>query len=134
MDAKDIAFLSSAARTADGVSDEVEGNIDATRIIVISSVSASSGTTPTLDIYLQTYVAGEWIDILHLTQQTGNTKETGIWTSKTVNTVAAAVQDGALVAGTARHGINGSKLRIKYKIGGTTPSFTFTVNALVRSR
>ena len=49
---------------------------------------------------------------------------------KTGNVVAAA-NDGGLAAGNVANGPLGSEWRVKYVIGGTNPSFTFSVVAIL---
>jgi hypothetical protein len=99
--------FASAARTATANSDAFDVG-DSTSLVAYLSVTAASGTSPTLDVKFQDSPDGgtTWFDIagLAFTQATGATAEVKVATrvySKTVRCVAT--------------------------IAGTTPSFTFSV-------
>ena len=79
--------------------------------VFVLDISAASGTTPTLDIVIQEYdeASGTFSTIDTIPQQTG------------VATVRRTV-----VGSTTPFG---NKLRAAVTIGGTTPSFTFTLSA-----
>ena len=113
--------------------------------IVILSVTAQAGTTPTLDVYIQQEIpivgasdtwaqvpsgTSVWDDVLHFTQVTTST---GTWVASVVggSGVAAAIKDATLAAGTVRNGPIGSNWRIKYVTAGTTPQYTFAVTAVL---
>ena len=74
-------------------------------------ITAASGTSPTLDITIQTYdqFADVWQTLATFTQKT------------TTGSDAGFVGDCI-----------GNELAILYTIGGTTPSFTFSVNAMLK--
>lgn len=102
-------ILTSAARTTSGTSDAVstEGQSDLT---VYVNTTAASGTSPTLTIKIQDSLDRQtWYDVATLT------------------TVTAA--------GQLRQTVNnvGNYIRASYTIGGTTPSFTFSVDAVGRN-
>jgi len=75
-------------------------------------VTAASGTTPTLDVVIETYdpKTNKWYTIITFTQATAVTNE---MKEKTANL--------------------GKRIAIKYTIGGTSPSFTFKVSAMLKS-
>lgn len=104
--ARTDADVASAARTATGNSAAFNTG-DADSLEATLSVSAASGTTPTLDVTL----------------------ETSIDDGATWDTVAAFAQKAA--AGSDGHvfGPLGDKCRWKWTIAGTTPSFTFAIDA-----
>ena len=104
------AGLASAARTATGTGTAFDA-ARATALEVTLAVTAASGTTPTLDLALQTSVDGgtTWQTVKAFSQKTGTTTDVGVF------------------------GPLGSKLRWSWTIGGTTPSFTFTVTAKERT-
>lgn len=108
----ELILLPSAARTADGTSAVFEAQ-NATRVAVTLDVTAASGTSPTLDVKLQGKdpASGEWFDIATFTQATGVTTET-VW-----------------VGGGADTEFLTRTFRVSYTIGGTSPSFTFSVGA-----
>lgn len=100
--------VASAARTATGNS----STFDTTGVDNINGavvVSAASGTTPTLDLSLQTSADGT------------NFYNVGSFTQKTTTTAAEAKIFGPL----------GASSRWRWVIAGTTPSFTFAVTTTV---
>lgn len=104
----DAPLHPSAARTATG-NGAVELDMgDATTLRLLLTVSAASGTTPTLDVKVQTRESssGTWRDL----------PAQGAFAQKT-----AAGTEQKVFTGTDRF------VRIVHTIGGTTPSFTFAV-------
>lgn len=101
------ANVSSAARTATGTGTAFDTkNIDS--INATLAITASSGTTPTLDLTLETTADGtNYYTAGTFPQQTGTA------------TVARVVGDLGVTS------------RWKWTIGGTTPSFTFSVTSTV---
>jgi len=106
---KGYELVASAARTttADGATVECPVGRE---LIVSLDVSAASGTTPTLDVKIQHSPDGSiWHDLgTAFTQKTAVSKEAKVFT-----------------------GIHGY-IRASWTIGGTTPSFTFSVLATGR--
>lgn len=108
---ENLTILTSQARTVSGTSAEFTvGNYKEASFFL--NVTAVSGTAPTLDVVIQTKdpVSGEWFDIVTFTQATGVTKERKA--DKTIDI--------------------GSVIRASYTIGGTDPSFTFSLGAVVK--
>lgn len=82
----------------------------ASELLLFLNVTAASGTSPTLNVKVQAQdPAGNWYDILSFTQATAATKE-----AKQLS-------------------IFGDKIKVVYTIGGTTPSFTFSVTAVAKA-
>lgn len=108
-EARADAAVASAARTATGTSTAFDVE-DAESLEATLTVTAASGTTPTLDVTLETSIDG----------------------GTTYDTVGAFDQKAA--AGSDKHvfGPLGDKCRWKWTIAGTTPSFTFSVAAEAR--
>lgn len=101
-------WLPSAARTASGKSAEFFTNGPVTAIVIEVRVTASSGTTPTLDIDLEdTFDSTNWNKVSDI--NASNLTTTGT-TVKRINLIDTPTT---------------GKLRLNYTIGGTTPSFTF---------
>ena len=98
--------VTSAARTTTGTSGGVS-TTDA-RLSLLVNVTASSGTTPTLDLTIEwshdgtNWAVGQPAD--SFTQITGTTVVVKQFTAKA------------------------PQYRIRWTIGGTTPSFTFTIS------
>lgn len=101
---RSVTLQSSVTKTATFNSASVEiGDQSTARLDLV--VSAASGTTPTLDVKLQTSVDGStWVDVASFAQQT---------------TTTAGVHK--VFTGLDRF------VRIVATIGGTTPSFTYAV-------
>lgn len=102
-------------------------------------VTAASGTTPTLNSFLQD--SGDNLgfnDHLSLTQATAATSLEGIVPMVTATNLSALASsavvttDGSLAAGSAIAGPMGPFGRIKFVVGGTTPSFTINYNVLCK--
>ena len=90
------------------------------------SVTAASGTSPTLDIYIQKMLADRitFQDIVHFTQVTSAP------TKRVANMVTGgnkeeAQQTNTLAAGTINAVPFGTTWRVSAVVGGTSPSFTF---------
>jgi hypothetical protein len=123
---------------------------------VAVTLSTTSGTTPTWDVFLQKQIpqcastdvapasptgAAVWDDILHFTQLTTNVTQManlGNWytpantaNATTLTTADWARQDAALGAGTLRMGPIGGDWRVKVTVGGTTPSTVMSVVAIL---
>lgn len=102
--AVDTTLLASAARTATGAGAAVElGDVATLRLLV--DVTAASGTSPTLDITIETSYDGStsW-------------RSLGTFAQKT-----AVATERKSFGGCDRY------VRASYVIGGTTPSLTFSV-------
>lgn len=110
---REVELAASASRTETGVGSLVDTFADrglqsaespATGCRVYLSVSAASGTTPTLDVTVEATVSGVDFVIATFTQATTTTKET--------KTALECPED----------------MKARWVIGGTTPDFTFEVN------
>lgn len=116
-----------------------------TSVELVLSVSAQSGTTPTLDVYIQQElpIAGAsdkwgqvpsgtsvWNDVVHFTQVTTST---GTWFASVTggSNATGPIKDAALAAATVVSGPIGSNWRVKYVTAGTSPQYTFSVTAIL---
>lgn len=98
-------LVAAAARTASGDSGKLTGWGAAKTIRAQLDVSAASGTTPTLDVVLEDTLDGtNWNTIGTFAQKTAAGRE--------VINITTPFSD---------------RLRVKWTVGGTTPSFTFSV-------
>ena len=125
-----LTLATSAARTAAFTGDAV--TVTGYRLLVIElDVTAVSGTTPTLDVKVQTLVDGtNWCDIAAFTQATAATRQLVRISQETTPNAQVACTDGTLAAGTIHQGPWGQSIRVKHALpGGTTPSFTYSVTA-----
>lgn len=100
-------LLASAARTVSGSSASVTDQGDEKTLRVQLNVTAASGTSPTLNAVVEDTLDGiNWNTIGTFAQRTGTGREVINITTPFSNEV-----------------------RVSYTIGGTTPSFTFSVVA-----
>lgn len=112
---QEATILPSAARTTSGDTNSTPTIVGKYKeAIAFIDVTAVSGTVPTLDVKFQTQdpVSLKWFDLTSLT-----------FTQKTAVATEMKTQSSLL----------GSKLRCAYIIGGTTPSFTFSVGLILKS-
>lgn len=94
----------------------------------VLNVTAQSGTTPTLHVYVQGNRDGtNFRDYLAFAQVAAATPMTAIGFNATTAFAAATLTDATMSAGTAGAGPFGDALRVKAVVGGTTPSYTFSV-------
>lgn len=127
-----LPLVPSAAKTVTGAGDSfTRGGLG--RFLCQLNVTAITGTTPTLDLKIQTSVDGtNWQDVAAFAQVTA---ATGIRFLRIVaggaipNVVEEAQKDGTLAAATVESGPLGKFIRAKWVIGGTTPSFTMQLDA-----
>lgn len=150
---QDIVLLPSTTAVASGNGSALnipEGFAGASICI---QVTAASGTSPTLNVFVQDqfYPAGVsdlalqkgtgtviFDDFFAATQITGTATRVfrfyncfivGTANANSITTCDYAISDAALTAGSARPGPIGNIWRVKYTIGGTSPSFTFNITA-----
>ena len=106
--------VTSAAQTASGNSGILGGYGPANSLVVQLNVTAVSGVTPTLDMVVEDTVDGtNFFPIATFTQ---------------VLVAGASVQSVAPTASFT------DRLRVRWTIGGTTPSFTFAVQIFAKGR
>lgn len=136
---RSVVLLANATVTTNTVgSDIVLPNGVWQGAIVSVNVNTVSGTSPTLNVFLQNKLAQAATTDLVANPPTGTAiyddllSFTTMTTSNTIRvfriyrsnaSVEAANSDAALAAGTARNGPLGGLWRIKLGLGGTTPSF-----------
>jgi len=98
-------------------------------------VSAATGTTPTCDIVLQTSYDGgtTYVDLpLRYTQKTAAASEVLVFKNGLGNNEVALGQVVADTGGQVAKNcvFDWRYIKVKYTIGGTNPSFTFTMQVL----
>lgn len=126
-----VDMLASAARSSSSTSNSLPGADSFSGAEFTLLVTAASGTSPTLNVYIQTLLpdGATWADICAFQQVTTGT---GVWTWPFIPgmpTAPITKTDAALTVNTANTCLLGSTLRVKYVIGGTSPSYTFQVAA-----
>ncbi len=100
-----VTLAGTAARTASGDSGVVPGFGDKVSLRAQVEVTASAGTSPTLDVVIEDTLDGtNWNVVGAFAQKTGPSRE--------VINITSPFSD---------------RLRARWTVGGTTPSFTFSV-------
>lgn len=121
---KKVTIAASAARTTSSNSGTLSNDIKAKGIHIVLDISAASGTTPTLDVTLERFdqVAAKWVAMpgAAFAQKTGT------------GTDDLTIYPG--IAETANRSVSDvltEDYRLAWTIGGTTPSFTFTLGGVL---
>jgi len=127
-------LLTSSARTTSSNSGALTSYGSFKTMLLELNVTAASGTTPTLDVYIDTSAdSTNFINIAHFTQLI----TTGRRAIQISDDAAGAAVDfdstADLAAGVVKQGAWGSTLRVRWVITGTTPSFTFSVIGTFKS-
>ena len=114
---EDTTILGSAARTSSGQSNDIDCGF-AKEVFIVVDVTAVSGTGPTLDVKVtcKDPVSGKYRDLYSFAQFS-----------------AIGTADQHIGPGLETNKGLGSKIRVEYTIGGTDPSFTFSVGAVLKS-
>jgi hypothetical protein len=130
-------LVASAARTTTGNTAALALDFPCEIMTVILNLASVTGSSPTLDLYIQTSIDGgaTWIDFYH-NRQTGSAGVyVGRWAAGPENNVSGVdvtSGDAVLAAGVILNGpIVPGKIRVKWVIAGTTPSFTFAVDVIM---
>jgi len=139
---REVCLLQQTTATTTGTAADIVLPQGYTAAIVTLAVNTTSGTTPTLNVYVQdrlrqaasTDLSGADVantatplydDLIAFAQATTS----GNQVARLVGggNVVAAQKDAALTAGSVASGPIGATWRVKYVLGGTTPSFSFNV-------
>ena len=114
------ALLPSATVTASGQSGPFQVG-DVFELLVFVNVALVSGTTPTLNVFIDTSFDGDstWTQVCASTQITAIGQQ--------VFALGAGV---AALNGVASGIPFGDTIRVRYALGGTTPSFTVAISAV----
>jgi hypothetical protein len=127
-------LVPSVARTTSGNSGAIViTDVDIENLLIRLSVSAASGTSPTLDVYFQQSLDGgnTFVDVARFPQVTSaltNPHYANIAVGGD-NTIRSSVGDGTISASTTGTCLVSNVWRVRWVIGGTSPSFTFAVDA-----
>lgn len=128
-----VNVLASAAYTSTQTSEWYQVGTYAELVLSVD-VTAISGTSPTLDVYLQTKLPDEVnpCDLAAMTQITSGTPRRVLNFSSGGNS-EYLVTDGTMTAGTIKTASIGGYVRVKAVIGGTNPSFTMSIDLGART-
>lgn len=111
-DSSQDELLPSAARTVSGQSDQFSVGGYASAAVIEIRVTAVAGTSPTLDIDLEdTFDGTNWNKVAD------------------INSAAITAAGVTVVRLNLANTPTTNRLRLNYTVGGTTPSFTFSVKA-----
>lgn len=111
-DSSQDELLPSAARTTSGRSDQFDVGGYASAAVIEIRVTAVAGTTPTLDVDLEdTFDGTNWNKVAD------------------INSAAITAAGVTVVRLNLANTPTTNRLRLNYTVGGTTPSFTFSVKA-----
>ena len=118
---KDVTLFASAAQTATVNSVDVTKPIGAAGLLLILNISAVSGSTPTLNVKLQSKdpISGNYVDVPGAAFAQQNSTGT---LQLVVHPAVAAVANVAIAQGV------GHTFRAVATIAGGTPSFTFSLS------
>ncbi len=128
-------LVPSGAQTASGNSGPLNLSAPPDHLNLLLNVTAVAGTGPTLDVYVQTSLDGgtTWYDFVHFNQVTAVGEQVAQWSqwnAANANKAPTVTGDAVLAAATVINGpIVPQQVRVKWVIGGTSPSFTFAVTA-----
>lgn len=123
--------VASAARTATGNSGVIDFPDDLEGALIIADSAAGTGTTPTMDLSIEitTDDGTTWYEVYRFAQVT-----TAVLRQQLIVNFRKFAEAGAIrtvvQAGTGALSANcpiSKKIRFKWTIGGTNPSFTFSV-------
>jgi hypothetical protein len=104
VDSRDVTLHASAARTATGTGTVSEETGHRRTLALVLAITAATGTTPTLDVTVQT------------------SRDGSTWYTAGTFTQATATGTQRKVFALDRY------VRVIWTIGGTTPSFTFSAS------
>lgn len=148
---REVCLLQSTTATTNGTGSDINVIQGWQAAIVSVNISTASGTSPTLNVVVQNKL-GQWgtgdltggflsgtaiyDDLLAYTQMTTTGTRImrlctgplfGSANATVVTSADYATLDGTLTVGNLRVGPIGGQWRVKFVIGGTSPSFTFSV-------
>lgn len=132
---KTYTLVASAARTASGNSGVIIlQDFEGQKALVELACTAASGTSPTLDVYVQQSLDGgtnfkDMARFAQLTASAANNHYMNLGLGGTDLVVKGAVGDATISASAVGTAPVSNIWRVKWTIGGTNPSFTFAVTA-----
>jgi hypothetical protein len=121
-------LYSATALTATAAGDKIVGVERYTSALFQLETGTGTGTSPTLDVYIQTLCPDNttWQDILHFAQCiTAATHQIGWFV--TGSSSVAAIQTAALAASTIKSIGLGGAIRVRPVVGGTNPSYATVI-------
>jgi len=98
--------------------------------VCLDVTAAATAAGDTLDVFVQAFVGGQYVDVIHFTQVLGNGGTKRFFAKITADLAEAMFENAsALAAGSVRNLVSG-RYRVRWTIGSASaPSFTFSVQA-----
>lgn len=142
VNAREVVLLGASTQSTTGVSNDINLPQGYTAAIITLAVTSVTGTSPTLNVYLQnklpqaasTDVTGVlptgtaiYDDCLAFNQVSTTGTQVARWVGG--GNAVATNSVNALTAGTVVNGPIGGTWKISYVLGGTSPVFNFNVTA-----
>ena len=129
--AQQVTLEASSVKTATGNSAETFLN-GAPNIMTfeLDLTAAALVVGDTLDVFIQTKVLSNFVDVVHFTQILGDGGVKRYYTKTTAALALTEFENGAALGAAAVREILGVQYRVRWVIAGPTPSFTFSVAAL----
>ena len=132
-ESESVALESSSVKTETGNGEQVNLPVAAAFAFVLDVTEAATEAGDTLDVYVQTLIGGNWVDVVHFTQVLG----TG-GTQRCVSKIAAGLansefDNGTSLGAAAVRNLLGDAYRVRWAITDASTdnaSFTFSVTAI----
>jgi len=98
---------------------------------ILDITNCTTDATDHLDVYVQTLIGEDWIDVVHFTQIDGNGSDTLLYIAKiNANTAETMFETSSALAESTVRNMFGRKLRVRYVVtdsGDGNALFTFAV-------
>lgn len=130
-----VTLVASAAKTADSTGETAYtlpcpvGGI----LFILDLTAAATAVDDTLDVFVQTKIGSEWVDVVHFTQILGNGGAKRYYAKISATEPQAMFEDGSALAAAAIRHLCGEQFRARWTItdaGADNASFTFSLKAL----
>lgn len=127
-------LLASGARTATstGTTAVVDMGGYAAMLFELDVTAAATEVDDTLDVFIQTVIGNDWVDIVHFTQVLGNGSAKRYFGKVSAAEPMTMFENATALGAAAVRNMMGDSYRVRYAIvdpGGSAVSFTFSVVA-----
>lgn len=132
--AESVTLLASAARTATNAGAASDRMPPAAGYAFMLDVTAAAtDTADTLDVFVQTLIGDDWIDVVHFTQVLGDGGAKRYISKLLAGAELTEFETGSALAAAAVRHLCGDQWRVRYDVvdsGDADQSFTFSVVAI----
>ena len=132
-DVTDILTSTTATATSTGTTAKRLARPPTAVLFMLDLLAAATEVGDTLNLFVQTLIGGQWVDVVHFTEILGNGSTKRFFAKIDASLAEAMFENAsALAAGSVRNLI-GDQWRARYVIvdaGGANASFTFTLAAM----